>query len=97
MAIIRAELTIQQNTTAQAFKYLSPPGRVKILMLLLNNGHLTLSQIQEQTGLSQAVTSNQVKPLKDAGLAKSMQLETAVFYSLNQELLENIKWVHQNF
>lgn len=98
MGIIRTELyNLHQNTIAKIFALFAHPGRVKILMILLINERQTLGQIQELLGLSQAATSNQVQQMKDAGLVKSIQLETSVFYSLDRETWESIKRINQSF
>ena len=92
MGIIRREIyTADQNNLAAIFNHLGHPGRLKIILMLLQSDGLSLSQIQNQLGLSQSATSDQVRILKDAGIISGVHSGTSVIYSLERQELENIK------
>lgn len=66
---------------AKLFRGLSDPSRLQILETLLA-GERTVSQIVEETGLSQPNVSSHLACLKDCGLVRSQQNGRHRYYSL---------------
>jgi ArsR family transcriptional regulator len=98
MGIIRKEIYNDQiNKVALSFDLLSHPGRIAIIMLLLLHPQLSLSQIQEHIPLSQSSVSDQVRKLKDNGLLNGKPVGTSVYYSLNKELWQDVRWLNEQF
>jgi ArsR family transcriptional regulator, cadmium/lead-responsive transcriptional repressor len=77
--------------TAKLFRGFSDPSRLSILESL-RNGPLTVSEIVQETGLSQSNASNHLACLRDCGLVVSEQNWRHVTYQLSDdrvgELLE---------
>jgi DNA-binding transcriptional ArsR family regulator len=70
--------------TAKLFRGFSDPSRLSILEAL-RNGPLTVSEIVQETGLSQSNVSNHLACLRDCGLVVSEQNWRYVTYQLSDD------------
>jgi DNA-binding transcriptional ArsR family regulator len=70
--------------TAKLFRGFSDPSRLSILEAL-RNGPLTVSEIVQETGLSQSNASNHLACLRDCGLVVSEQNWRYVTYQLSDD------------
>ena len=69
---------------------LSDPIRINILELMMN-GEICVCDIVKVTGLSQSKISYHIKILKDSGLINDRQEGRWVYYTLDLEVLSDIK------
>ncbi len=74
---------------AKLFRGFSDASRLTILNML-RQGERSVSQIVEETGLSQPNASQHLACLKDCGLVVSRQEGRSVFYTLADERMEDI-------
>lgn len=74
---------------AKLFRGFSDSSRLLILNML-RQGERSVSQIVEETGLSQPNASQHLACLRDCGLVVSRQEGRSVFYSLADERMEDI-------
>lgn len=74
---------------AKLFRGFSDSSRLMILNVL-REGERSVSQIVEETGLSQPNASQHLACLRDCGLVVSRQEGRSVFYALADERLEDI-------
>jgi DNA-binding transcriptional ArsR family regulator len=79
------ELTIK----AKLFRGFSDPSRLKILESL-RTGPLTVSEIVQETGLSQSNTSNHLGCLRDCGLVLAEQNGRYVTYSFSDDRVADL-------
>jgi ArsR family transcriptional regulator len=78
----------QAQATAQLFKALADPHRVKILNLLATSPEpVCVCEFTEPLGLSQPTVSHHLKKLMDAGLLDREQRGTWAYYSLRPDAL----------
>jgi ArsR family transcriptional regulator len=76
----------QAEATAQIFKALSDPHRIRILNLLANATEpVCVCEFTDQLDLSQGTTSFHLKKLTAAGLIEREQRGTWAYYSLNRD------------
>lgn len=68
--------------SAEIFKALSHPTRLKILELLKSHNDLCVCHIYEALELEQANVSQHLRILRTAGLIKSQKLGLKVHYSI---------------
>jgi ArsR family transcriptional regulator len=79
------------ETTAEVFKALSDPGRVRIVNLLANaDGPACVCDLTPELGLSQPTVSFHLKKLVQAGLLEREQRGVWAYYSVNREVLERL-------
>ena len=71
---------------AASFRALSEPTRLAILQEL-KQGPMTVNQIVEALGLSQANVSKQLSILRDAGFLDREQRGTQAHYSIGDEMV----------
>ncbi|MNM15441.1 Transcriptional repressor SdpR [compost metagenome] len=64
---------------------LSDPNRQDILLLLSENGKMTVNEITEQLPLSRPAVSHHLKLLKNAGVVGVEQLGTLRYYFLSMQ------------
>lgn len=69
---------------AKLFRGFSDPSRLSILETL-RNGAVTVSEIVEETGLSQSNVSNHLGCLRDCGLVVAEQQGRFVYYELSDK------------
>jgi len=74
----------QLDTTAQLFKALAEPARLRILNLLVHGGELCNCQVEAVTGYRNPKISRHFQFLKHAGLIQFRREGTWIFYSLRQ-------------
>ena len=74
---------------AQFFGLLSDPTRLKIVFVL-KNGELCVHEIANAIGLSISAVSHQLKLLKTAKMVKNRRHGKMVFYSLDDEHIEQL-------
>lgn len=67
------------------FKLFSDSSRLKILFVLKEGHEMCVRHISECLGMSMSAVSHQLKPLKAAKLIKSRRDGKEVFYSLDDE------------
>ena len=78
----------QAQATAQVFKALADPHRVKILNLLATSPQpVCVCEFTEPLGLSQPTVSHHLKKLVQAGLLEREQRGTWAYYSLRRDAL----------
>jgi ArsR family transcriptional regulator len=78
----------QAEATAQLFKALADPHRVKIVNLLATSPDpVCVCEFTEPLGLSQPTVSHHLKKLMDAGLLDREQRGTWAYYSLRLDAL----------
>jgi len=74
----------QLDTTAQLFKALAEPARLRILNLLVHGGELCNCQVEAVTGYLNPKISRHFQFLKHSGLIQFRREGTWIFYSLRQ-------------
>ena len=74
---------------AKLFRGLADPSRLAIIEVL-RSGEKAVSEIVEQTGLTQPNASTHLACLKDCGLVISRQQGRYVYYSLADQRMEDI-------
>lgn len=67
------------------------PLRLAILSVIATKGPIRVNDIIANLNLNQALTSQQLKILKDVCLITYKKNKTEVLYSVNQKKLDNIK------
>jgi len=78
-------------------KVLSHPIRIKILMFLNRSEHC-VKDIRDYLGESQAVTSQHIRVLLNAGLVKYRRQGTSLYYSVcDISLIRNLKLMYNCF
>jgi ArsR family transcriptional regulator len=84
----------QARATAQLFKALADPHRVKILNLLATSPQpVCVCEFTEPLGLSQPTVSHHLKKLVAAGLLDREQRGTWAYYCLNRDALPRLAGV----
>jgi ArsR family transcriptional regulator, arsenate/arsenite/antimonite-responsive transcriptional repressor len=82
----------EAEATAQVFKALGDPARVKILSLLATaESPVCACEFVPALGLSQATVSHHLKKLTDTGLLDREQRGKWAYFSLNPEALEQLE------
>ncbi len=74
---------------AEIIKLLGHPGRLKIVEVL-EAGEATVSDIQEQLGMAQAIVSQHLAKLRGAGVVAARREGVHVFYQLTEEKVHHI-------
>ena len=81
----------EAQATAEIFRALSDPHRVKIVNLLATSGEpVCICDFIEPLGLSQPTVSHHAKKLLDAGLVNREQRGKWAFFSLNKDALRTL-------
>ena len=79
----------EAETTANLFKVLADPARVKIVNLLATTGEpVCVCEFMPTLGLAQPTVSHHLKKLTDAGLLEREQRGRWAYFSVNREALE---------
>ena len=77
--------------TAELFKALGDPTRVRILNLIARSGgEVCACDLNEPVGLAQPTVSHHLKRLVDAGLLEREQRGKWAFFSLNRDAVEKL-------
>jgi len=80
--------------TAELFKALGDPARVRILNLIaLSGGEVCACDLYEPVGLAQPTVSHHLKKLVDAGLLEREQRGKWAYFSLRREAVEKLAGV----
>ena len=74
---------------APFYKSLADENRLKIIMNL-TDGEKSVSEIVEETGLSQPLISHHLKELKNSLIVKTERRSSFVFYELSEPALVNL-------
>lgn len=83
-------------TTAEVFKALADPGRVRIVNLLANSpGPVCVCDLTPALGLSQPTVSFHLGKLVRAGLLERERRGVWAFYSVNREALARLSSVFE--
>jgi ArsR family transcriptional regulator, arsenate/arsenite/antimonite-responsive transcriptional repressor len=77
--------------TAELFKALSDPARVRLVNLMATNGGaVCMCDLIEPVGLSQPTVSHHMKKLVDAGLVEREQRGKWAYFSLKRDAVEKL-------
>ena len=80
---------VQASATAELFKALADPARVRIVNLLATSTEpVCACELYEPLGLSQPTVSHHLKKLTDAGLLAREQRGKWVYFSLRRDAVE---------
>ena len=86
----------EAQATADLFKALADPHRVRIINLLVTAGEpVCVCDINEDVELSQPTISFHLKKLASAGLLRREQRGTWAYYSLDEEAMRTLSSVVQ--
>jgi ArsR family transcriptional regulator len=86
--------TDEAEATAELFRALSDPARVRIVNVLATNaGPVCVCELIEPLGLAQPTVSHHMKKLLDAGLVDREQRGKWAYYSLRREAAETLATV----
>jgi ArsR family transcriptional regulator len=81
-------------TTAEVFKALADPNRIRIVNLLANaEGPVCVCDLTPQLGLSQPTVSFHLKKLATAGLLRREQRGVWAYYSIDRSALDRLATV----
>ena len=81
----------EAEATAQLFKALGDPARVRLVNLLARgDGEVCMCDLIEPVGLSQPTVSHHMKKLVDAGLVEREQRGKWAYFSLKREAVERL-------
>lgn len=81
---------------ALALKSIAHPARLRMLMLLGCAKELSVSEIQDEMGLTQSMTSQHLLAMKARGVLKTEKRDNKVFYSIqNKDVLKVISCMKQ--
>jgi ArsR family transcriptional regulator len=88
-------LTVEEaGATAELFKALSDPARVRVVNLLATSGEaVCICDLMEPLGLSQPTVSHHMKKLLDAGLVEREQRGKWAYFSLKRDAVETLATV----
>ncbi|BBM68424.1 ArsR/SmtB family transcription factor [Rhodothermus marinus] len=77
----------QLDQVARRFRLLGDPVRLEILNLLHVRGEMTVQDLVEATGQSQANVSKHLRLLREAGLVARRQEGPYAYYRINDPML----------
>ncbi len=77
----------------QLFKILSDPTRLRVLMLLLQEGELCVCELTHALALSQPKISRHLAVLRESGIVSDRRAGTWVHYRLADDLPEWVRGV----
>ena len=84
----------EASATAELFKALADPARVRIVNLLARSGEpVCACNINEPVGLAQPTVSHHLKKLSDVGLVEREQRGKWAYFSLRQEAVDKLAGV----
>ena len=80
----------EYTRAAEALRVIAHPQRLKILELL-QDGELSVSDIQADLGIKQSITSQHLNNMKNKAILKSQRRGNSVFYHIiNKDILKVI-------
>ena len=74
----------------QLMKALGDEARLRVLNLLINKGHMTISDLEHILDFTQTKTSRHIIYLKNSGIVTSQKLDQWVIYSIKEEVYDVI-------
>ncbi len=81
----------EAGATAELFKALGDPARVRLMnMLATNGGFVCMCDLIGSVGLAQPTVSHHMKKLVDAGLVEREQRGKWAFFSLRRDAVEKL-------
>jgi ArsR family transcriptional regulator len=81
----------EAEATADLFRALADPARVKILNLLATSGDaVCVCELTEPLGLSQPTVSHHLKKLTDVGLLEREQEGKWAYFTINSEAMARV-------
>jgi ArsR family transcriptional regulator len=80
----------EATATAELFKALADPARVRVVNLLAGSGPACVCELVEPLGLSQPTVSHHVKKLLEAGLLEREQRGKWAYFSLKRDAVEKL-------
>jgi DNA-binding transcriptional ArsR family regulator len=85
VAAVRARLPDERTTQdlAEAFRVLADPGRVRLILALLEAGELCVCDLAAATGLSQTACSNSLRLLRSSRLVRYRKQGRNVYNALD--------------
>jgi ArsR family transcriptional regulator, arsenate/arsenite/antimonite-responsive transcriptional repressor len=84
----------EAEATAQLFKALGDPARVRLVNLLAQGeGEVCMCNLIEPVGLSQPTVSHHMKKLVDAGLVEREQRGKWAYFSLKRDAVDKLALV----
>jgi ArsR family transcriptional regulator len=84
----------EAEATAELFKALGDPARVRLVNLLAQGGgEVCMCDLIEPVGLTQPTVSHHMKRLVDAGLVEREQRGKWAFFSLRRDAVEKLALV----
>ena len=84
----------EAEATAELFKALGDPARVRLVNLLAqSDGQVCMCDLIEPVGLSQPTVSHHLKKLVDAGLVAREQRGKWAFFSLKRDAVDKLALV----
>ena len=86
----RARLSARRRATAELFKALGDPARVRIVNLLATRRVMPVCELIEPLGLAQPTVSHHLKKLLDAGLLDREQRGKWAYFSLKRDAVEKL-------
>ncbi|HHT79371.1 MAG TPA: helix-turn-helix transcriptional regulator [Actinobacteria bacterium] len=81
-------MTENINKTADFFKALSDPTRIKILKLLLSGKNLCVGMIALQLNITQSAVSQQLKILKATGMVEGTKAGFNMHYRVKEDVFK---------
>lgn len=75
---------------AETFRVLSDPGRVRVILSLLENGEMHVGALAEAAGLSETACSHALRLLRHARVVKRRKVGRSVLYSLDDEHISGL-------
>jgi len=75
------------NEQIDKLKVVAHPVRFAILVLLVKNKKMTVTEIYRELSIHQAAVSNHLKLMKDSGILYSERCGQNTFYSVNDDTL----------
>ncbi len=75
---------------AELFKVFGDPTRIRLLVALLDNEELSVTDLAETLGMTQSAISHQLRTLKQSKLVKARRDGKSVYYSLDDEHVRSI-------
>ena len=73
---------IELTRAAELLKLIANSSRMKIIMILAQQGQLNVSAIQAQVQTQQSLVSHSLIKMKDRGILSSQRKSKEVYYSL---------------
>lgn len=75
----------EADELAETFRVLSDPGRVRVILALLERGELSVGGLAGAAGLSETACSHALRLLRHAHVVKRRKVGRSVLYSLDDE------------